>query len=143
MLKGHRGKMAYFKQKIIVEVRTNIFNAEGQALQIHLNIQNQKEKTFWKQKYRIQWLKEWEQNSKFFHYSIIQHRHNNKITSIKDDHDTTITKIRVWKKSSIITISTSSYNVDTIYKNPFNRSPITSQYYCSIPKMIASNDKSQ
>eukprot|EP00253_Pinus_taeda_P001936 PITA_01936 len=42
------------------------------------------EETIWKQKSRIQWLKEGEQNTKFFHRSALDYRSANKILEIKN-----------------------------------------------------------
>ena len=50
----------------------------------------QQEEVLWKKKSRIQWLKESEQNTKFFHRSTIDHRGANKILSIKDDQGTSV-----------------------------------------------------
>eukprot|EP00253_Pinus_taeda_P011878 PITA_11878 len=41
-------------------------------------------KTLWKQKSRIQWLREGEQNTKFFHRSALDYRSANKILEIKN-----------------------------------------------------------
>ena len=46
--------------------------------------------TLWKQKSRIQWLKEVEKNTNFFHGSAIDHRGANKILRIKDDQGTSV-----------------------------------------------------
>jgi len=50
----------------------------------------QQEEMLWKQKYRIQWLKEGEHNTKKFHKSAIDHRGDNKILSIKDDQGSSV-----------------------------------------------------
>lgn len=42
------------------------------------------EETFWRQKSRIQWIKEGERNTKFFHKSTTTHRAHNRITKLKD-----------------------------------------------------------
>jgi len=44
----------------------------------------------WKQKARIQWLKEGEQNKKKSHRSAIYHRGANKILGIKDDEGSSV-----------------------------------------------------
>jgi hypothetical protein len=41
------------------------------------------EETLWKQKSRIQWLKEGDKNTRFFHNSLIQRRSRNHIVEIK------------------------------------------------------------
>ena len=42
-----------------------------------------KEEKFWRQRSRINWLKEGDQNTKFFHLSTLKHRENNRILGIK------------------------------------------------------------
>ena len=44
-----------------------------------------KEEKFWRQRSRINWLKEGDQNSKFFHLSTLRHRASNKIFGLKID----------------------------------------------------------
>ena len=47
------------------------------------------EEILWKQKSHVQWLKEGERNTKFFHRATIQRRHSNKITHlITEDGET-------------------------------------------------------
>ena len=43
------------------------------------------EEFFWKQKSRVQWLKERESNTKFFHNSTIENRSHNRISKIRDE----------------------------------------------------------
>ena len=44
------------------------------------------EEIFWRQKSRVQWIKEGERNTKFFHRSTIAHRNNNRIVKLTDQH---------------------------------------------------------
>lgn len=44
------------------------------------------EEIFWRQKSRVQWIKEGERNTKFFHRSTIAHRNNNRIVKLIDQH---------------------------------------------------------
>jgi hypothetical protein len=48
------------------------------------------EEILWKQKSRIQWLKEGERNTKFFHRTVIQRRHCNRITHLVSDEGETL-----------------------------------------------------
>eukprot|EP00253_Pinus_taeda_P013673 PITA_13673 len=43
------------------------------------------EEIFWRQKSRVQWLKEGERNTRFFHRSTLANRAHNRISSIKDE----------------------------------------------------------
>jgi len=42
------------------------------------------EEVYWRQKSRNLWLQEGEKNTRFFHNSVIQNRHRNKILKLKD-----------------------------------------------------------
>eukprot|EP00253_Pinus_taeda_P036043 PITA_36043 len=48
------------------------------------------EETLWKQKSRVQWLKEGEQNTKFFHRSTLDYRNANKILNLKNEAGDTL-----------------------------------------------------
>ena len=48
------------------------------------------EEILWKQKSCIQWLKEGECNTKFFHRTVIQRRHCNRITHLVSDEGETL-----------------------------------------------------
>lgn len=50
----------------------------------------QQEETLWKQKSRIQWLKEGEQNTKLFHRSTLEYRGANKILRLNNEAGETL-----------------------------------------------------
>jgi len=59
-----------------------------------LKICKEQEEILWRQKSRVQWLKEGERNTKFFHKAMTHRRHINRITQLEDnqgnpirDHD--------------------------------------------------------
>eukprot|EP00253_Pinus_taeda_P018458 PITA_18458 len=56
---------------------------EGMILN-QLEERRKQEEILWKQKSRVQWLREGERNTKFFHKAMVQHRQRNKIFSIKN-----------------------------------------------------------
>ena len=53
-----------------------------------LNKRCEQEETLWKQKSRVDWIKEGERNTTFFHRSTVQHRMNIKIVKLKTDDGT-------------------------------------------------------
>eukprot|EP00253_Pinus_taeda_P009398 PITA_09398 len=56
---------------------------EGKVL-TQLEERRKQEEILWRQKYRVQWLREGEKNTKFFHKAMVQHRQRNRIFSIKN-----------------------------------------------------------
>jgi len=56
---------------------------EGTILN-QLEERRKQEEILWKQKSRVQWLRECERNTKFFHKAMVQHRQRNRIFSIKN-----------------------------------------------------------
>lgn len=58
---------------------------EWKNLQEHLGKEYRKEKVFWQQKSRIQWLKDSDQNTKFFHAYTMQRRKRNYIERLFSD----------------------------------------------------------
>ncbi len=68
--------MQEIQQRIIVYGRTtNLAHEEGDTI-IKLKDKRKQEEFFWRQKYCINWLQEGEKNTKFFHMSMVKHRHN-------------------------------------------------------------------
>lgn len=57
-----------------------------------LEERRKQEEILWRQKSRVQWLREGERNTKFFHKAMIQHRQRNKIFSIKNQEGQRILK---------------------------------------------------
>lgn len=57
---------------------------EETKLKAQIYIQENQEEQLWRQKSRVQWLKARENNTKFFHNSMLQHKHSNRIISIRD-----------------------------------------------------------
>jgi len=158
-----QGKLRYIRNKIKawnVTVFGNIFKEkakiEEQLEQIHKGwitgdsdldsgdqenilmqqwqLRCQQEKTLWKQKSRIQWLKEREQNTKFFHRSALDYRGANKILNLKNDQGDILQN-----HQGISTLLTTHFN--SIAQEPeVNRTDAIAELIKSIPKTIT-NEK--
>ena len=83
--KAVEDKMQELNQTIITDGFDKVRN--DQVIKYHQGWENlcKQEEIFWRQKYRVQWLKEGERNTRFFHRSTIVNRSHNRISSIKDE----------------------------------------------------------
>jgi hypothetical protein len=75
-----KSQMEMIQQQIISHGRSPELALQEQSLVDHILERQKQEKILWRKKSRVQWLKEGEQNTKFFHCSMIQ-RHT-PITSL-------------------------------------------------------------
>jgi Ulp1 family protease len=72
-------------QKIFIfRARTAELMAEEEQLQTQLEERRKQEEILWKQKSKVQWLKEGEKNTKLFHRAMMHRRHVNRITHLED-----------------------------------------------------------
>jgi hypothetical protein len=78
------------QQKIRLHGLTNELKAQEITLNQQLKVRKKQEEILWKQKSRVQWLREGECNTKFFHRTFIQRRHSNKITHLISDNGDTV-----------------------------------------------------
>jgi hypothetical protein len=63
----------------------NLFGGDsGTETQIRMELDKweRQEEVLWKQKSRIQWLREGDRNTKFFHNSLLQRRNQNRILTL-------------------------------------------------------------
>jgi hypothetical protein len=63
-----------------------------------LEARKAQEEILWKQKSRIQWLKEGDRNTKFFHRSVMQRRHSNRITHLISILVSQFSPMKTWKQ---------------------------------------------
>jgi hypothetical protein len=83
---------------------------EEDTLKRQLEERYKQEEILWKQKSRVQWLKEGDKNSKFFHRSMIHRRFINRITKLEDNQGNTILTHREIEMSCGTTTRISSQN---------------------------------
>lgn len=79
------GKMKELNQTLIMERFDK--DRSDQATKYHQEWENlcKQEESFWRQKSRVQWLKEGEHTTRFFHRSTMENIAHNRISSIKDE----------------------------------------------------------
>jgi hypothetical protein len=77
-------RMERLQEQCIQEGYTEERKKEENQLLQDWEARCKQEETLWRQKSRVQWLKEGERNTKFFHRSTIARRSHNKILKIRD-----------------------------------------------------------
>jgi hypothetical protein len=66
---------------------TNELKDQEAKVNQQLEARKGQEEILWKQKSCIQWLKEGEQNTKFFHITVIHRRHTNRIMHLTSTNE--------------------------------------------------------
>lgn len=90
------------------------------------------EEILWKQKSRVQWLKEGEQNTKFFHRSALDHRSANRILELKNNAG------EILKNHNDISALLSDHFSSIAQEPPTNREEAIKELTAAIPKSITS-----
>eukprot|EP00253_Pinus_taeda_P006750 PITA_06750 len=91
------------------------------------------EETLWKQKSRIQWLKEGEMNTKFFHRSALDHRSSNRILELKNDTG------EILKNHNEISALLSDHFKSIAQEPHINRKEAIKELTEAIPKIITAD----
>eukprot|EP00253_Pinus_taeda_P004744 PITA_04744 len=80
-------KIQDLNQTLITEGIDGERNEQANKHQQEWEDLHKQDETFWRQKSRVQWLKEGDRNTRFFHSSTLEHRSHNRISTIKDSRD--------------------------------------------------------
>jgi len=83
-IKDIETKLEEIQKLFISGARTGAQMEEEKRLQTQLEERKRQEEIVWKQKSRVQWLKEGEKNTKFFHRAMMHRRHINRINHLED-----------------------------------------------------------
>lgn len=84
--KAAERKLQKINQTLITEGFTEESKEQADYVQQEWEGLCKQEGIFWKQKSRVQWLKEEEGNTRFSHKSTMDHRSQNRISKIEDTH---------------------------------------------------------
>eukprot|EP00253_Pinus_taeda_P021248 PITA_21248 len=102
---------------------------EGMVLN-QLEERRKQEEILWKQKSRVQWLREGERNTKFFHKGMVQHRQRNRIFSIKNQEEK-----RVLQHEEIEKVLVNHFK-DILREPQTNRSDAIAKISSEIPNVV-------
>eukprot|EP00253_Pinus_taeda_P035598 PITA_35598 len=83
--KAVENKLQELNEALITVGFDKVRNEKATKLQQEWENFCKQEEIFWRQKSRVQWLKEGERNTRFFHRSTLANRAHNRISSIKDE----------------------------------------------------------
>jgi hypothetical protein len=103
---------------------------EEEQLQVQLEQRRRQEEILWRQKSRVQWLKEGEKNTKFFHRTMIHRRHINRITHLEDEQGQLI------RDHERIEEELHRYYQTLLTENNEDRAAAISRVTSHIPKLI-------
>ena len=92
------------------------------------------EEIFWRPKSRVQWLKEGERNTKFFHRSTIANKTHNRIPSIKDEDG------QIHQSHEEIEAVLVKHFRDIAKENFPGREPFIKNLIKHIPKLVSRED---
>jgi hypothetical protein len=106
---------------------------EEVSLMAQIETRDKHEEILWRQKSRVLWLQEGERNSKFFHNSMIQRRHQNIIISLKDQQGNKLSNHQDIQSELL------QYYITLMQEPQLNRKEAIRKITQHIPKMINEN----
>jgi hypothetical protein len=123
-------RLEEIQEIFIVGSRTAELMQEEEQLQAQLEERRKQEEILWKQKSRVQWLKEGEKNTKFFHKAMMHRRHINRITHLEDSQGNLI------REHSKIEEELLRYYQDLLKESVTDRSEAIRRVTTHIPALI-------
>jgi hypothetical protein len=103
---------------------------EEEKLIVDLEACKEQEEILWRKKSRVQWLKEGECNTKFFHKAMTHRRYINLITQLEDDQGIPI------RDHDQIAEELNSFYKDLLIETNMNREEAIQKVTQHIPKLI-------
>jgi exonuclease III len=113
--------------------RTQCQAQEEEKLMDALKICKEQEEILWRQKSRVQWLKEGERNTKFFHKAMTHRRHINRITQLEDDQGNPI------RDHDQIAEALNSFYQDLLMETNASREEAIQKVTRHIPRLVNSD----
>ncbi|KAM1563229.1 hypothetical protein ACFX10_037669 [Malus domestica] len=85
--RNSKGRIETLKKELRSAYKSKCFaGAEVTEKETELKKLAREEELYWKVKSRIQWLKEGDKNTKFFHAQMVKRRRSNRIRGLEDDN---------------------------------------------------------
>jgi len=129
-IKAIENRMEEIQKTFISGARTTELMAEEEQLQTQLEERRKQEEILWKQKSRVQWLKEGEKNMKFFHRAMVHRRHVNRIMHLEDGQGNLI------REHSKIEEELLGYYQDLLTEPQQDRTATISKVTSHIPNLV-------
>jgi hypothetical protein len=123
-------RLEELQQTFISGLRTPDLMKEEAELQVELDEWKKQEEIMWRQKSRVQWLKEGERNTKFFHRAVVHHRYINRITQLEDAQGNPI------REHKLIAGELNSYYKELLMETNENREDAIQKITRHIPKLV-------
>jgi exonuclease III len=120
------------QRTFIAGSRTQNLVQEEEQLIADLEACREQEEILWRQKSRVQWLKEGERNTKFFHRAMTHRRYINRITQLEDDQGIPI------RDHDQIAEELNSFYQDLLTETNTNREEAIQKVTQHIPRLITS-----
>jgi exonuclease III len=124
------------QRTFIAGERTPSLAQEEEKLLEELKTCREQEEVLWRQKSRVQWLKEGERNTKFFHKAMTHRRYINRISQLEDDQGTPI------KDHDQIADALNSFYQDLLTETNTNREEAIEKVTRHIPRIINTDHNS-
>jgi exonuclease III len=123
-------RLEILQNTFIMGNRMTTLMKEEEELKAELEERKEQEEILWRQKSRVQWLKEGEKNTKFFHRSMVHRRYINKITQLEDAQGNPI------REHNRIAEELTNYYKDLLTETNDDRMPAINKITRNIPSLI-------
>jgi len=130
------GQLEELQRTFMAGNRTQDLAREEEQLLMKLETCREQEEFLWRQKSRVQWLKEGECNTKFFHRAMTHRRYINRISQLEDEKGVPI------REHDKIAEALNSFSQDLLTETKTSRGEAIQKVTWHIPRLINSEQNS-
>jgi len=123
-------RLETLQKTFILGIRTMDLIKEEEELKMELEERKKQEEILWRQKSRVQWLKESDKNTKFLHRSMVHRRYINRITQLEDAQGNPI------REHNRIVEELTNYYKDLLTETIEDKTPAIDKITKHIPSLI-------